>query len=159
MTEDYHDSAATTYIDGTSIFKSDKDEKAEAAIARRVAPIWGVKLHSFGKLAPIDWWAERTGRFVGVCEFKRRYNPMRQYPTVFINVRKWLSLMLAETGLGVPALYLVEWDDATRWIDVKHIDPARNRIGGTQRAKDGINDIEPIIEIDIDTMKELTSGD
>ena len=151
----YYDRTTTTHLDGSPIFKTDEDEQNEATIASTIEESWGCKLHSFGRLSPIDWWAERDGRVVGVAELKSRSHSVGKYPTVFLNVRKWLALILAGNGMGVPALFIVKWPDDARWIHVGTIDASMLRVGGCARTVKSRSDVEPVIDVPIDAMISL----
>lgn len=75
---------------------------------------------------------------------------------MFLNVRKWLSLQFARTGLGVPAVFVVRWTDCVKWIDVSAIDASKFKIGGCNRIVKSRNDIEPVIEVSVSAMRFLT---
>ena len=53
----------------------------------------------------VDFFALRDGMLVGVLELKSRSHTSTTYSTVFLNVRKWGSLMLYHLG-GCPASLL-----------------------------------------------------
>jgi hypothetical protein len=106
-------------------------------------------------LAPVDWYALRHARIVGVAELKSRTHSSFQYPTVFLNVRKWLALQIASIGMGVPGLFVVRFTDGIAWIPIADIDPRRMILGGCSRVVKAESDIEPVIEVLIATMKLL----
>ena len=152
---DYQSRAATINADGTPLFASDYDQANESAVSRAVEVAWKCELHHFGRLCPLDFYATRHGRLVGVLELKSRAHASGKYPTVFLNVRKWIALMLAQTGLGAPAIFVVKFLDCVRFIPVAQVDASRVRIGGTARIVKSHTDVEPVIEVPIDGMKLL----
>src|SRR6188472_4237947 len=111
MTATYYDRQTATHIDGSPIFATQQDKSAEDAVAAIAEGVWGCQIRRFGALSPVDWFATRDGRVVGVLEVKSRSHAAAKYETVFLNVRKWLALTLASVGMGVPALYLVQFTD------------------------------------------------
>jgi hypothetical protein len=92
---------------------------------------------------------------VGVGELKSRTHPRSQHPTVFLNLRKWLALCLAQAGLGVPAVFVVKFTDMVGWVSINQIDATRVRLGGCTRTVKSRNDIEPVIEVSCDLLKEF----
>lgn len=152
---DYYNRKAATAIDGTPIFKTAEDDASESRIAKALESEWRCTLRSFGRLSPVDWYAERDGRLIGVIELKSRSHPSTRFPTVFLNVRKWLALQLAAVGLGVPAIFVVEFTDCVRWISVADVDPSRARVGGCLRMVKSRSDVEPVIEVEIEKMAQL----
>src|SRR5688500_988415 len=107
----YYDRAPATHLDGTPIFRTAEDEQNENQVAAVLAREWGCEVRGFGHLAPIDWFAVRAGRLVGLLELKARTHASGRYPTVFLNLRKWLALQLAAVGTGVPGIFVVQFTD------------------------------------------------
>lgn len=151
----YYDRQATTHLDGTQIFQNDDDRQAERDVAARLAAAWDCRIVSFGALAPVDWYAERNGRLIGVLELKSRSVAKSQYSTVFLNVRKWLALQLASVGLRCPALFVVKFTDAVLWSKLRDIDAGDVKVLGCSRFVKSVNDMEPVIEVPIATMRAL----
>lgn len=154
----YYDRSTTLNLDGTPIFKTPEDEEHESAVAAKVETAWSCRLHSFGKLCPIDWWAERDGRMVGLLELKSRTHSSDTYPTVFLNVRKWLALTLAEVGLGVPAIFAVEFTDRLCYIPLSEVDGTQIAIGGTKHLVKSRSDIEPVVLVPIASMRDVLAS-
>ncbi len=153
----YYDRESLVYLDGTKIFKSESDEKSEAEVAVLLEGVWSCKMHSFGKLALIDWYAERSGRVIGVVELKTRSHASDKHSTVFLNVRKWLALIMASLGLGVPAVFVARFTDRVLWIPISEIETGGVKIKGCTKIVKSRNDIEPVFDVPIAQMKDLTS--
>lgn len=151
----YYDRAPTTHIDGTPIFATAEDAAAEQEVFAAVARVWGCEIYPFGPLSPIEAYATRHGRLVGLLEVKHRSHSYGHYPTVFLNVRKWLALILGSSGLGVPAVFAVRYEDGIWTIEVNRVDARRVSIGGTRQVVKARSDIEPVIEIPIDELHPL----
>ena len=148
----YYDRTEATHLDGSPIFATRGDEDSERQVASVLEQAWGVELHRFGKLCAIDWWALRSGRLAGVLELKTRSHASTKYPTVYLNVRKWLALTLAANGLGCPAIYVVRFEDGIFWTPVNEIDASQVTIGGCVRQVKSRSDVEPVIEVPIGKM-------
>ena len=142
-------------LDGTPIFQNQEDRAHETEVARELEEHWRCTIRPFGMLSPVDWYAERDGRLVGILELKSRSHPHNKYDTVFLNVRKWLALRLASLGMGCPSLFVVRFTDSIRWIKVDEIDARNYRIGGCVKQVKSHSDIEPVIEVVVDMMKPL----
>jgi hypothetical protein len=151
----YYARTSAVHLDGTPIFKTKEDRDNEATVAQLIEAAWGCKLGEFGALSPIDWYAQRDGRLVGLLELKTRWHPRDDYPGVFLNARKWLALSLGSIGMGVPALFVVKFTDGVYWVPISKVDATTHRIGGCSVRVKSVNDIEPIIEVPLSTMVEL----
>lgn len=154
----YYQRTSIIHIDGTAMFTQPEDTAAEKAVAAQISAQWGIQLQSFGLFAAIDWYAQRNGHVVGVLELKARSHASTYYPTVFLNVRKWLAMMLARIGLGVPAWYVVKFTDIVMYIEIAEVDARRMRMGGCKTYVKSRSDIEPVIEIPIEAMTPLRSA-
>jgi hypothetical protein len=154
----YYEREATTHLDGTPIFQNEDDRRAEREVGELVAQAFGCRLGSFGRLTLIDWYAERNGRLVGLLELKARSHATTAYPTVFLNVRKWMALWLGAFGLGVPSLFVVRFTDDVRWIALSDIDARSARVAGCKRTVKSETDVEPVIEVPVGAMKPLRGG-
>jgi hypothetical protein len=136
-------------------FKTKEDEKNEKWIASLLESKWNCECKSFGHFSPIDWWFEFNGVMIGIGELKARPHKWDKFKTVYLNVRKWLSMQLATIGLGVPAIFVVKFTDNVMWINIKDVDASRHIIGGCTKIVKSRNDIEPIIEVPINSMSDL----
>jgi hypothetical protein len=151
----YYLRASGTASDGSPTFATAGDTANEALAQSRIESAWKCELHRFAELSPIDWYATRHGRVVAFVELKSRSHPVGKFPTVFLNLRKWTSLMLAQVGHGAPALFAVQWTNALRWVPVASIDASKMTIGGTMRVVKSRGDIEPVILVPVETMREV----
>lgn len=157
MSEDFYKRSGARHLDGTLIFKTAEDEQNEKIVADLLTAAWGVTLHPFALLSPVDWFAEREGRVVGVLELKCRSHESTKYPTVFLSFRKWLVLTLSALGLNVPAIFVVRFTDAVRWIEIARVHHEGVEMGGCSRIFSSRANIEPVIEVPIADMHELIS--
>src|SRR5262245_58204516 len=145
---------ALEHLDGTRIFSRPEDHAASREVADRFAKALGCELHPFGALSPIDWYATRHERLVGLMEVKCRSHDRGTYPTVFLSVRKWLALSLGSVGMGVPGIFAVRFNDGICWISVANVDASAHRMGGWSRPA-ARADVEPVIEVPVAQMRVL----
>jgi hypothetical protein len=162
MTDNRHDNRQKlTLLDGTAIFRSPEDDANENALMAEVAELWGpdLQIERFGLLSPIDFFGRRHERVTGLLEGKCRTHTIDTYPTVFLNVRKYLALMMGSIGMNVPGIFIVKFACGTlRWISVTDVDARKMRMGGWNNKKKR-NDYEPVIEVDVVSMHALERSD
>jgi hypothetical protein len=153
----YYSRQPATHMDGSLIFQTAEDRAVEKSVAQLVETAWQCNVKPFGALSTVDWFAEENGRMVGVLELKNRAHASTKYPTVFLNVRKWLALQLAAIGLGCPAIFVVKFEDGVFWIPIADVDATNHRISGCSQARAvrAVSQVEPIIEVDISAMRKL----
>lgn len=155
----YYARTSATNTDGTPLFATAADNAAQADVAALIERAFGpgLSLKPFGRLCPIDYYAERDGRLAAVLEVKSRSHDSTQYPTVFLNVRKWLALTMASLGLGVPAFFVVRFTDRVLFVDIADVDASEGRIGGTAKIVKSKSDREPVIEVPVSGMREVAA--
>jgi hypothetical protein len=119
---DYYHRSPARNSNGAPIFTNAEDRAHELETRHLLENLWNCEIKPFGLLSPVDFFALRDGMLVGVLELKSRSHASTTYSTVFLNVRKWGSLMLYHLGLGCPALFVVRFTDEYRWINVLEID-------------------------------------
>lgn len=151
----YYERAGDRASDGTPTFATTHDEANENEVATLLQTTWNCEVHHFGRLAAIDWYATRHGRILSVLELKSRDHDTNRYHTVWLNLRKWLALMLVAQGFGVKPLFVVRFNDAVRWIDVRRVAGESLRIGGCRTRVKSISDIEPVIDVPVVAMTLL----
>lgn len=155
MTSEYYTRQGTTNTDGTPLHCTDHDKKHESELVSLLQEKWGCEIHQFGNLCPIDYYAQRHGRLVGVAELKSRTHPSVKYQTVYLNARKWLAMMMAQVGMGCPAVFVVRFTDEVRFIQADLIDASKLEVGGCARRVKSRTDIEPVILVPVDQMSVL----
>lgn len=155
MVATYYQRGGATHVDGTEIFQTEEDRSAEAAVAKVLEAAWRCRIASFGLLSPVDWYAERDGRLVGVLELKSRSHEAGKFETVWLNVRKWLALQLASVGLNCPAIFVVQFLDGIWWVPLREIEAGQPRVLGCTRIVKSVNDQEPVIDVPVAIMREV----
>jgi hypothetical protein len=138
------------------VFCTDEDKANEDAAAAAMGAAWGCVLKSFGAFCPIDFYAERDGRIVGIVEFKRRAMLSTEHASVFLSFRKWIALSMGSMGLGCPAIFAVQFNDGMKYINVADAHGAPVSMGGVAAANVVTrNHIEPMLNIPIHWMHDL----
>ena len=142
--------------DGNKVFITEEDKANQEGVAEFLGRVWKCKFHSYGSLCAIDYWVERNGLIVAHAEVKARSHTHDQYSTVFLNMRKWLALTLAEVSSGIPSLYIVKFTDAIKHIRVSEVSVKDAiKVGGTKRIVKAKTDIEPVICIPVSQMTSV----
>jgi hypothetical protein len=114
---------------------------------------WNMKMGSFGRFAPLDFYAFRNNKLVGLMELKTHPYGVGKYPTTQLNLRKWGWLRLYK-DLGVKVLYLKMFGQDLYYIDVDDIVVEDAiKMGGCHRYVKSQTDIEPVIHIPVDDFK------
>jgi hypothetical protein len=136
------------------IFQTEADTANERAVAEILSEKFGCEIRSFGGRSEVDMYAVRDGRMAAVIELKTRKNSSTTYPTVFLSMRKYVDLRAFSHLFGVPAIFVVMYDDGIRYIDIGDVDTSRHIMGGNSRNK-AYNDIEPLIEVPVESLQVL----
>lgn len=125
----------------------------EQIAQQRVAAAFGWEVHRFngGRLCPIDFYASQGDHFMAVLEIKSREEYRH---LVWLNVRKWMSLVRAQDGLGVPALFAYLMGDDLFYIPVGAIDGRRCHMGG-RHVVERATDREPVIDVYTNEMIKI----
>jgi hypothetical protein len=134
-------------------YRTAADAEAERLAADRLGELMQCEVHAFPPLTPIDWYACRHDALVAYLEVKTRSHRHDAFGTVYLSVRKWLALELAELAQGVPGIFVVQWVDALGWIRTSRVDAHAVTIAGNGGTTEhGRNGIEPIILVPVDLM-------
>jgi hypothetical protein len=152
---DYRDREEGINTDGTPLFASDYDKASEKEVAQMIEGRWQCDLYPFGRLCPVDFYAVRDGRLVGVLELKTRSHHSGRFPDVFLNVRKWVSLLMASHGLGVPAVFVVKFSDQIGYSLVNKISTNNISIAGCREVVKSHTDVEPVIHVSVKDLMWL----
>lgn len=134
-------------VDRLTVFETPQDRVNEQDAVAFMEKEWDCRLLKFGRLTPVDRYILKDDHLQGVVEIKCRSHDFSQYPTVFLNLRKWLALTMGALGFGVPAFFIARWNDALGWVNLDDIDAnTRNvRYMGCARKVKSDSDREPVI--------------
>jgi hypothetical protein len=155
----YYQRQASVNSDGSPIFENAGDDFNERRVKARLEETWKCSLHRYPRLHAVDWYAERDQRVVGHVELKFRHHSVDVYPTVFLNFRKYASLLMLEIATGIPSTFVVAYSDGVvKWIRASEVPVNDLRMAGTARIVKSSSDREPIFFIPIDAMTDLEKG-
>lgn len=154
----YYQRKPTYTPSGIPLLSNALDMSYEDEARQILGYLWNCEIKPFGRLSPVDFFALREGALVGVLELKSRTHASTTYPTVYLNLRKWGSLMLYHLGMGCPALFVVRFTDGFRWINITSVDATQMKIAGTRRIVKSHTDIEPIILVPVKAMETLAGA-
>jgi hypothetical protein len=152
---DYYERTGNRGPSDSLRWASEEDVRNEIEVAAILGPAWNCEICPFGQLSPVDWYARRNGLLVAGLEIKARNHVRGEYPDVYLNVRKWLALMLLEVGMGVPSYFVVRWKDQIGFVNVPEIDGRLFSIAGCTKRVKSDSDIEPVIHVSIDLFSTL----
>lgn len=137
---------------------TERDTERENLVCQILEREWKCLITRTGYLDDFDIIAVRQGRTQAIGEIKNRNNPSDQYRTVFFAAHKWLRLLEASRGLGVPGLFIVNFTDQVRYIDAGKIDARDHEIAGRMDRPDAPNDQELIIHVPVGQMRPILKG-
>jgi hypothetical protein len=154
----YEERTHTVNEQGLRGFASQSDRDAEDHAAAILERRWSLKLHRYEPFDEIDWYGSRNGMTVAFIELKTRSHGSDQFPTVFMNYRKYLALLMSWQATGHKCLFVVQFTDGIRAVNVLDIDASQLPLRGCRRIVKSPLDIEPVIEVPVSSMVEVTSG-
>ncbi len=154
----YEQRTHTVNEQGLRGFASASDREAEDRAAAILEAKWDCKLHRYEPFDSIDWYASRNGLTIAFVELKARSHQSGTFPTVYLNFRKYLTLMLAWQSTGKKCVFVVQFRDQLRGINVLDIDATRLPVLGCRNRVKSPLDIEPVIEVPVSSMKVIQQG-
>lgn len=138
-------------------FVTTEDHERELKVAALLEKAWDCKVHKYaGEYDPVDFWIERNGVVVAFAELKSRFIPSTKYKTVFLSARKYLDMMLLSMGRKVAVLFIVQFTDCIKYLDVRDLTNQDDVYTVCERLVQRVgNDTEPVMEVPIADMKLL----
>jgi hypothetical protein len=92
---------------------------------------------------------------VGVAELKTRNIGAYDRGLAYMDLHKWFALSYASVAFGVPAVYMVAFNDGVRWCDVQAIDARCTRVVG-RRDRGNPNDVHPAVVVPVADMSDMS---
>jgi hypothetical protein len=157
-----HNRPRIVTIDGMPLFDSSEDRATEQEVAELLEAAWDCKLHSFGLLAPIDFFAVRNDRMVALIEVKGRTHPSHRFTTTWLNVGKYQKMLSYSICMDLPAIFVVKFTDGVFRVTLDEIDARRHAVRECKRInQDGPPSkyLEPVIEIPIAQLRRVKVSD
>lgn len=127
--------------------ETEEDLKNETEAAHKVANRFNCVVTKLSEaLYHVDWvLSNPDGSIRAVGEYKRRKNPIAQYPTLLLSAAKWKAGMDWAEMFGVPFILFVEWDDGLFYLKAERSSVMRMSVGGNARGQNG--DCEPLVHL------------
>lgn len=147
---DYHDREP----DGTAM-ETEQDLSHENELRDLVEGAWGCKLIKQQKFDPMDFLAVKGNKTVAWVEMRNRNNSASRYADIFMGLIKFQKLSLAARALYIPAIFVVRFTDAVKWIDLTRIMPKTSYADRGDMKHKRATDNEPCVLIPVSEMKEL----
>ena len=128
-------------------YETDRDLEHEESAKRLLERAWNCTLAKLPVSYHLDFGAFRNGKAVAWVEYKRRNIQYEAYDSIILSGLKWSRGWLLSQSTKLPFLFVVEWDDAIGYYEVKG-DVPDLRIAG----RGGLNyrdsaDQEPCVHI------------
>lgn len=121
---------------------SDEHLRSEQVIEGVIEMVWSCRLVRFPQFHPIDWYAERGGRMIAAVELKTRHEAFDPFGVGYIDHGKWIWMLQA--ALATPAVYVVQFDDGIRAVDVRQLGSVSVRVAG-RKDRGRAADIKPVV--------------
>jgi hypothetical protein len=133
----------------------------EQQVKAFIQQVWGVEIWEREHYNPIDWDVRLGDQQVGCIELKTYNRTADDSPTVIMNLRKYIALrdqyqavLRERPNTQYKALYMVNFLDQIRYIDVMDVSTAFPQMGG-QRGGPRSTDWEPVYKVPVASMKLL----
>lgn len=156
----YYDRQPRTTIGGLEVFETPEDMKIQRETADVLEKVWKCEIHRFyGQFNPIDYYAVRDGKVVvAFLEIKGRHHLMDKYPSVYLNVRKYMGLMMGMVAMGVPSFFVPSFSDGTIYyvpIGMVPVGPKYLKMGGTTERVKSSTDQEPVFCVPNNVFRKI----
>jgi hypothetical protein len=135
-------------------YATEETRNNERMVSAFLEKAWNVEILDRGHYDPIDWDIIEDGEQIGVIELKSYNRYASKDPVTICNVRKYIALRDWNLETDMPAIYMVNFLDEIRYIDVRNINPSHPVMGG-QKGGPRSTDWEPVYQILVSSMKLL----
>lgn len=140
------------------MLETPNDRKREDEIADLISKEWKCEWGSMGIYSPFDKYFMRNNKLVAIAEIKDRKNrSSTSFDTIFLNLDKYFSLLLAEITMKIPSFYIVGLSDGIFYIKVGTITVSdlNTFVKGRVDRPNVANDIRPAIQIPVSLFIKL----
>lgn len=127
-------------------------KRNEQKIQAILEKVWKITLRHTEPFAPADFYIIENDSIVGAIEIKTRSHKFGKYPTIWMSLRKYISLK----NLNLKDIYyVINYPNTVRYIKLDDIDSSKIVTSGRTDRVDAPNDIETLIEIPIYELREI----
>lgn len=135
------------------MYESQGDLSTEREIISTVAEKWKVSPLKLPIAYSFDFSMYRGDALKAVVEVKRRKHRFGHFPDVILSLAKF-NTALSFINMGIPAIFVVEFDDGIRFHRFDPDFPYNFSMGGRSDRGDW-QDVEPVVLIPTETFKTL----
>jgi len=140
---------------GRPLYETEADLSREAGVMQTAAEAWKCDYLKLPLSYRLDYALLRDERLVALAEIRVRFVSVMQYPTIIFSVMKRATANMLSDQLYVPSLFVVQYDDALRYIDFTET-PDDVTVGGrTGQARRDHADVELVGHYRTDRLKRL----
>lgn len=104
--------------------------RGEAVVAEVLADAWRCEVRETPLRAFYDLELDRNGRTVAIVEVKTRRFEAERYAETYLPLEKWYRLVDISRALEVAGIFVANFTDEIRFIDVLKIDARRHEVCG-----------------------------
>ncbi len=131
------------------------DKDREEAITRDICRAWSCKAGSLGRYSRVDRYLYNGDKLRCAIEIKARANrDSNTFPTVLLNLDKFMNLAYLEALTRLPAYYFVLFKDGLYYVDVRQVRNCPIVVRG-RKDRNLQNDVEPCYEIPITEFRRM----
>jgi hypothetical protein len=124
------------HTDGSFKYQTPEDLARQDRAACHLSLHLGHKVIRFPELCPVDWYMEKYDRLTMIGEFRGRNVAFDYYNEIYLSVEKWRWLDKIGRAFEVPALYVVDFTDQLRYIDIVHVNTTHIEYGGPDKNRE-----------------------
>ena len=136
------------------LYETNADLRNERSVAAWLGDLWRAYPQKLPKSYAIDFGMVRQKEVAAWVEVKCRDNPMGQYPTLAISLKKITTGLELSEWTTKPFLLVVRWTDATAYMHVSTRDQFTVEIGGRKDRGDW-QDMEPMAHFPTESFQLL----
>jgi hypothetical protein len=130
-------------------------QAGEAEVADILAAAWKCQVRPTPLRSYYDFEFDRNGRTVGICEVKTRRFESFKYADTYLPLEKWYRLLDISRSLEVVGIFVANFTDEIRWIEVGQIDARRHEVCGRTDRPDMPHDWSTKILVPVADMARL----
>jgi hypothetical protein len=124
------------------------DQINEDRVAKIMKDMYGIEMHQYAKLSPIDYWMEKDKKVWGVAELKTSTMQSKGY--ALLNMRKYVALQYVGAGFGCSAYFINQGIEGG--VHICKVSDLKGETIIVDRGLQGKNEREPVMKIYLDDM-------
>jgi hypothetical protein len=142
------------------MLETENDRIEENKVTERICKAWKVESGGMGAYSPFDKYLYSGEILKAIIEIKIRWNrKFDSFPTVLMNLDKYITLINLEIYTKIPALYIVAFSDGIYYIKASDIHDNLEKLQIVVRGRkdrEGVkNDIRPTIDVPLTLFTKI----